>query len=122
MEIVLNTYGASLSCDNEAFVVRNNNGVRRIPPDGVSAILINKGVSLSSDVVMLAVEKEIQIYFMDRTGMPKGLIWSPKYGSVSTIRKNQLEFCSSHKGLEWIKGIIGRKLDNAKGTQLFFSN
>ena len=114
MEIVLNTYGTSLRCDNEAFIVRNNNGSKRIPTDGITAIMVNKGVSLSSDVIMLAVEKQIQIHFLDRKGMPKGLIWSYRYGSVSTIRKNQLEFCGSKEALVWIKDIIGRKLDNAQ--------
>ncbi len=114
MEIVLNTYGTSLSCDNDAFIVRNSNGSKRIPTDGVTSIMVNRGVSLSSDVIMLAVDKQIQIHFMDRKGMPKGLIWSYKYGSISTIRKNQLEFCNSTEAVKWIKSIINRKLDNAQ--------
>ena len=114
MEIVLNTYGTSLSCDNDAFIVRNSNGSKRIPTDGVTSIMVNRGVSLSSDVIMLAVDKQIQIHFMDRKGMPKGLIWSYKYGSISTIRKNQLEFCNSTEAVKWIKSIINRKLDNSQ--------
>lgn len=112
MEIVLNTYGTSLSCENEAFVVRNCNGSQRIPTDGVTAILINKGASVTSDAIMLAVDRQIQIHFMDRKGMPVGLVWSYKYGSVSTIRKNQIDFCNSQQGLKWIKDIIRRKLEN----------
>lgn len=114
MELVLNTFGTSLGCDNDAFIVRNSNGSKRIPTDGITSIMVNRGVSLSSDVIMMAVDKQIQIHFMDRKGMPKGLVWSYKYGSISTIRKSQLEFCDSHEGLKWIKGIIGRKLDNAQ--------
>ncbi len=114
MELVLNTFGTSLSCDNEAFIVRNSNGSKRIPTDGITSIMVNRGVSLSSDVIMLAVDKQIQIHFMDRRGMPKGLVWSYKYGSISTIRKGQLEFCESVEGLKWIKSVIARKLDNAQ--------
>ena len=33
MELVLNTFGTSLGCDNGAFVVRNSNGSKRIPTD-----------------------------------------------------------------------------------------
>lgn len=112
MEIVLNTYGTSLSCENEAFVVRNCNGTQRIPTDGVTAILINKGASVTSDAVMLAVDRQIQIHFMDRKGMPVGLVWSYKYGSVSTIRKNQIEFCNSQQGFLWTKSIIQHKIEN----------
>lgn len=98
MEIVLNSYGTSLSCENEAFIVRNCNGSQRIPTDGVTAILINKGASMTSDAVMLAVDRQIQIHFMDRKGIPIGLVWSYKYGSVSTIRKKQIDFCNSQQG------------------------
>ena len=112
MEIVLNTYGTSLSCENEAFVVRNCNGTQRIPTDGVTAILINKGASVTSDAVMLAVDRQIQIHFVDRKGMPVGLVWSYKYGSVSTIRKNQIDFCNSQQGFLWMKSIIQRKIEN----------
>src|SRR5699024_1579235 len=38
--------------------------------------------------------------------------WSNQYGSVSTIRKNQLEFIYSEHSVEWIKGLISYKLDN----------
>ena len=112
MEIVLNSYGTSLSCENEAFIVRNCNGSQRIPTDGVTAILINKGASMTSDAVMLAVDRQIQIHFMDRKGTPIGLVWSYKYGSVSTIRKNQIDFCNSQQGLLWIKSVIQRKIEN----------
>ena len=112
MEIVLNSYGTSLSCENEAFIVRNCNGSQRIPTDGVTAILINKGASMTSDAVMLAVDRQIQIHFMDRKGTPIGLVWSYKYGSVSTIRKNQIDFCNSSQGFLWIKSVIMHKIEN----------
>ena len=112
MEIVLNTYGTSLSCENEAFVVRNCNGTQRIPTDEVTAILVNKGASVTSDAIMLAVDRQIQIHFMDRKGMPVGLVWSHRFGSISTIRKGQLLFTQSSDALQWIKGIIVKKVEN----------
>lgn len=94
MELVLNTFGTSLGCNNDAFIVRNSNGSKRIPTDGITSIMVNRGVSLSSDVIMMSVDKQIQIHFMDRKGMPKGLVWSYKYGSISTIRKSRLSFAT----------------------------
>ena len=49
---------------------------------------------------------------MDRSGHPKGRVWSPQYGSISTIRKGQLNFTSSRGAVAWIKGILERKISN----------
>ncbi len=112
MQILLNTYGTLLNRDNEAFVVTNDQGKRRIPTDGITSIMVTRGTSITSDAVLLAIEHEIEIHFADRRGNIQGMVWSHKYGSVSTIRKGQLEFCRSRQAVAWIKSIIGRKLHN----------
>lgn len=118
MQILLNTYGTALNRDNEAFVVTNEQGKRRVPTDGVTSIMLTRGTSITTDAVMLAIEHEIEIHFADRRGNVLGMVWSHKYGSVSTIRKGQLEFCRSHHAVHWIKGIITRKLQNQQAMLL----
>jgi len=112
MELIINTYGTSLNRDNEGFVVTTKDGRQRIPAVGINSIQISKGAQITSDAVMLAVEKEIEVMFMDNQGNPIGRIWSPKYGSVSTIRKGQIEFTFSKAALEWIKSVIVKKISN----------
>lgn len=58
MELVLNTYGISLGRDNEGFVISTGDGRQRIPAEGISSIHISQGAQISSDAVMLAVERE----------------------------------------------------------------
>lgn len=72
MELVLNTYGASLSRDNEGFVVTTSDGRQRIPADGIDSIQISSGAQITSDAVLLAVDNEIGIIFVDRHGCPMG--------------------------------------------------
>ena len=55
---------------------------------------------------------------MDRSGNPMGRIWSPKYGSISTIRKGQVNFSFSHDAVTWIKGIIRQKIENQQALIL----
>lgn len=50
--------------------------------------------------------------FVDGTGKPQGRLWSINYGSVSTIRRKQLDFTFSPQAVTWIKGILVQKLDN----------
>lgn len=112
MELILNTFGVSLSRDNNGFVISNADGKHRIPVQGISAIHLHQGVQVTSDAIMLAVENEIEVIFARKDGNPVGRVWSPKYGSISTIRKGQLNFSFSHDAVEWIKNVIVRKIEN----------
>lgn len=112
MDIVLNTFGTSLNRDNQGFVITNQDGRQRIPVQGIRSIQIGKGAQITSDAVLLAIENEIDVIFTDRTGLPKGRVWSPQYGSISTIRKGQLAFCMCSDALTWIKGILMQKIAN----------
>lgn len=53
MELVLNTFGAKLSSENNAFIVANAGGKQRIPVDGVSSIMIAKSAVITTDALML---------------------------------------------------------------------
>lgn len=121
MELVINTFGTSLNRDNEAFVITYKEGRQRIPPEGITSIQISRGAQITSDAVMLAIEREIEVLFMDRGGQPVGRIWSPKYGSVSTIRKGQVNFSFSHDAVEWIKQVIVKKIENQQALLLMMT-
>lgn len=112
MELVLNTFGTSLQVENQMFVVTHSDGRQLIDPDKLRSILISKGARISSDAALLAIEREIEVLFVDGSGKPSGRIWSVKYGSVSTIRRRQLAFVDSKASIEWLKELIGEKLDN----------
>lgn len=122
MELVLNTFGTSLNRDNEAFVVTNKKGRQRVPVDGITAIQVGRGVQLTSDAVMLAIEHEIDVLFMSKGGMPEGRVWSPRYGSISTIRKGQLNFIASKAALKWIAGVLSEKIANQQALLLMLDN
>lgn len=118
MELILNTFGTSLNRDNEGFVITHEGERQRIPAEGIKSIQISRGAQITSDAVLLAIEREIEILFMDRSGNPMGRIWSPKYGSISTIRKGQVNFSFSHDAVTWIKEIIRQKIENQQALIL----
>lgn len=122
MELILNTFGVSLNRDNEGFVINTSEGKQRIPAVGIDSIQISRGAQITSDAVMLAIEHEIEVMFMDKTGKPIGRIWSPKYGSISTIRKGQLNFIYSHNAVDWIKEVQLKKIENQQALMLLFNN
>lgn len=114
----MNTFGTTLSKDDKAFVVIYQDGRQRIPTDGLKSITISRGAQISSDAAILAIEKEIEVLFVDQAGNPIGRIWSSKYGSVSAIRKGQLEFCFSKDAVVWICRIVQQKLENQQALLL----
>lgn len=122
MELILNTFGTSLSRDNEGFVISNHDGSQRIPAAGIKSIQISRGAQISSDAVLLAMENEIEVLFMDKSGNPIGRIWSPKYGSVSTIRKGQITFTFGKEAVTWIKGVISKKIENQQAMMLMMNS
>lgn len=122
MELVINTFGVSLNRDNNAFVITNKDGRQRIPAHSVTSIQIGRGVQITSDAIMLAIEHEIDLMFVDRAGTPQGRVWSPKYGSISTIRKGQLSFTLSRDALVWIKEVIVRKIENQQALLLMMQS
>lgn len=112
MEIVLNTYGVALAKDNGGFVISGPDGKHHIPTEGITTIRVANGASITSDAILYAVNQEIEILFIDKSGFPKGRIWSPKYGSISTIRKGQVAFTSSSDAVSWIRDVLVSKIEN----------
>lgn len=120
MELILNTYGVALNREGESFVITTQDGRQRVPTVGITAIQVGRGAQITSDAVMLAIEKEIEVLFVDKAGRPMGRIWSPRYGSISTIRKGQLNFVYSADAVDWIKSVIDRKMQNQQALMLLF--
>lgn len=108
----MNTLGTRLLKESGQLMVVHPEGKQLIPIDKLKTILISKGASISSDAALLAIENEIEILFLDDTGKPQGRVWSIRYGSISTIRRKQLDFTFTKRSINWIKEIITQKLDN----------
>lgn len=112
MQLVLNSFGASLKKENGLFLVQTADLSQAIHPRDIKSIALSQGARISSDAVLLAIENEIDVLFVDKTGKHQGRIWSSKYGSISEIRKKQLEFLYGNKVVDWVKDKIIEKINN----------
>lgn len=118
MQLYLDSFGAYLCVKNEMFCLRTkqSGGEASFPIREVNAILITKGVSLSSDAMLLALKNDIPLLLIDSIGHPVGQLWSGYYGSIATIRKNQAIFVQSEKGWNWMRQILINKIKAQKST------
>lgn len=112
MHLVLNSFGASIRKQHSNFEIATAKGKQAIHPKDVKTISISKGARISSDAVLLAIKYEIDVLFIDGMGTPQGRIWSAKYGSISNIRRNQLEFLYSPKAVAWVRDLVVEKINN----------
>ncbi len=110
MEIVLNSYGGSLSRSNSNFLVCNDETSQLVPVYGVTAIYVWRSTRVSTDALLLALDNDIDIVLMDRRGDVKGRMWNCKFGSIASIRKGQLYFEFSPEGVTWIKATLSMKI------------
>jgi CRISPR-associated protein Cas1 len=120
MHLIINSYGASLQKENNLFVISSPEGKQTFPADIVKTISISKSARISSDAVLLAIKNQVDILFVNDIGMPEGRVWSVQYGSISNIRKAQLQFIYSSKMVDWAKVLLNRKLESQVALLLTF--
>ncbi|WP_319371674.1 CRISPR-associated endonuclease Cas1 [uncultured Ilyobacter sp.] len=112
MEVTVETKGTKISKSNNIFKVRKvNNEEIKLSYNQVSSFVLYPGVSITTDAVCLALEKNVEIYFMDEYGLPLGKIWDSRFGSTSLIRREQYRVFSSEAGSEIGKEFILKKAD-----------
>jgi len=87
-----------------------------VPVHQVTSIHLHRATRLSYDVVATALEHQTDILFVDRRGFPIGRLWGHQFGSISSIRKNQLVFAGTSGGLEWVRGQLLRKADGQQAV------
>ncbi len=102
MHLLLNSPGSSLRVKAGIFHVKSPAGKHRISPEQVAGILVSAPVNLTSAAILLAIEHEIDLLFLDEYGRAAGRIWTHRYGSIATIRQQQLGFVEAESGARWL--------------------
>jgi CRISPR-associated protein Cas1 len=112
MQLVINSYGASLHRLGELFQIKVDGRDVKVAAQKVRSLLITTGAHFSSDTIQLALEHNIDIVILDKFGHPSGRFWPAKMGSTAAIRRRQIEVAESPEGLEIIRAWTGTKLLN----------
>ncbi len=113
MQVYLDSYGAFLNVHNGKFQISlKYNPIESFATDDVDVIFLTEGVSVTTDAMMLALEKDIPVVFLNYLGQPMGQVWSGKFGSIATIRRNQMRFAEMTEGWLWMAQTLALKVDN----------
>ncbi len=111
-DLVIDKYGVRLSVKDRQFEIRHKDAKQSIPANKIHSISMTRSTSITGAAVDLALSNQIDVSFIEKDGMPFARIWNSKFGSIATIRRNQLDFSRSHDGALWIQQIIKEKIEN----------
>ncbi len=111
-QLILNKRGSSISIRNGRYCVRTPERESFIPVQEIRTIHMHPATKLTYEVIVTALQQNTDMLFIDRKGDPVGRVWGTKFGSISTIRKNQLGFSTRIESVEWITKILVQKGEN----------
>jgi len=122
MQLILDTKGLQLLRKRNSFLVQPEEGSSRtISPKKLSSIAITQKVMIASDAVVLAIQNEIPILFFDRIGKAQARLWSPYFGSIATLRRQQITFADSLLATAWIIDLLDLKTQGQVDNRLLLA-
>ena len=115
MQLVIDKYGSIIKRKENVFQVVNENEKKEFSADIISQIMISSGASISSGVIKLAMEKDIDIVYLNKFGTPYARIYPCKLGGTTLTRRKQATQYYSERIADVIKEIIRAKIKNQIG-------
>ncbi len=113
MQLVINTPGTLITQKDGIFRLKHEEKRFDISPLKVESIILTNKAMLSTQAVVLALEHNIDIVFLDGYGDPVGRVWFSKTGSTALIRRRQLDAAvHGETGLKLVTDMIRQKFDN----------
>src|SRR3954447_5485644 len=110
MQLVINTFGASLRKQSMQFVIQADDKRLAVSAHKVRSIVLANAVHLTTDALTLALEHNIDVVLLDGHGEPQGRFWQTRMGSTAAIRRRQLEVATTQEGLALARGWAEAKL------------
>ncbi len=115
MQLILNTFGASLRKADGMFLVVAGERSVKFSPRKVQSICITTGAHLSTDALRLALEHHIDVVLLDSRGDPYGRFWHCRLGSTTLLRRRLLEVAGGSDGLRLAREWVETKLTHQAG-------
>jgi CRISPR-associated protein Cas1 len=110
MQLVINTFGASLRKQGDRFLVQAKDKQFAVSAHKVRSILIATAAHLATDAIELASVHNIDLVFVDKYGDPYAWVWQTRMGSTAAIRRRQVEVADGPEGLALVRDWVRAKL------------
>ena len=117
MQLIVDGYGSYIHRKENLFVVevKTENQEKKkeeFSADIVSQVLVTSKASISSGAIQLAMEKQIDIVYLDWHGKPYARTYPCKLGGTTLTRRRQATKYLSSEVASMVKAMIGAKVSN----------
>ena len=117
MQLIVDGYGSYIHRKENLFEVETKSEAQEkkkeeFSADIVSQILITSKVSISSGAIQLAMEKQIDIVYLDWHGKPYARTYPCKLGGTTLTRRRQATKYLSSEVASMVKAMIRAKVSN----------
>ena len=114
MQLILNTFGTSVRRKGDRFVIKRKESDRRVEFSAhkVQSIVIATGMHLSSNVIHLTSEHNVDVVLLDKSRHPTARVWQTKMGSTAAIRRRQLEVAETDEAMVFVREWTTSKINN----------
>lgn len=112
MQIFINTYGTSVRIQDGLLSIKHEDKINKVPIGKIKTIFLTRSVHISTDVIYACLEQGIDLLITERNGKPVGRLWNNRFGSISTIRKQQIDFAKSPQITSWVIDQLVEKIEN----------
>ncbi len=102
--------GAYITRDHESFLIKTKDKKLTIPAKKIDSINIIANAAVSTSMIRLCLENEINLVISKRNGYPEGRFWYPTLGKNSTIRRKQYLNVDTYFGVKVSNELVRLKI------------
>lgn len=108
--IAIEKPGSYVKKSGNRFVIKNRDSKQEYSADKLSQFLFVAPAAISTDAIQLAMDKNIDLVYLDWRGNPFARTYRPTLGGTTLTRKKQLEATASKKGAKLVIKIVQAKI------------
>ncbi|MDX2246827.1 MAG: CRISPR-associated endonuclease Cas1 [Bacteroidia bacterium] len=109
MQLLLDTNGLTVRKKNDCFWITSKAGRRLISPNRITSIAVTGDCLFSSAAIRLAAWYKIPIFFFNAAAKVDAQLWSDSFGSIATIRREQVLLALTPEATVWMAGLFQLK-------------
>ncbi|MCL4387459.1 CRISPR-associated endonuclease Cas1, partial [Patescibacteria group bacterium] len=107
--LAIDKIGSYIKKSGNRFIIQNKDLKEEYSADKISQLLFLTSAAISSEAIRLAVEKNIDIVYLDWRGNPFARTYRPILGGTTLTRRKQLEAYFSPKGAYLVQKFVEGK-------------
>ncbi len=122
MIVEISTHGSTIKRNHDSFIIQTKDEKTEIPAEKIDAIIISANALISTQAVLLCIEKQIQMVISTWSGKPVARLWSSTQGKSTQLRRKQYLNQDTVIGFNISVMILERKLREQKMFLIYLKN